>query len=263
MSVMLLDGDITLFEACMAAETEVQWSEHLWTLHSAFDKVIDSVETKVSMLARKVEAEQVVFALSCPKESRFRPQVMPTYKSNRAETRKPVAYAAARGWAQDRFDCREWPACEGDDVLGVLATSGRYTDPIIVSIDKDMMTIPGRLYRPHEDKFYDITEREADLFWMKQTLMGDRTDGYEGIPGVGPKGAEKILAQIEESLEAGGEEFTPANAWPFIVAAYAGKGLGERLALQNARMARILRAEDYDIDTLSYNLWTPPEEEAR
>ncbi|NIP35027.1 MAG: exonuclease, partial [Thermoplasmata archaeon] len=39
------------------------------------------------------------------------------------------------------------------------------------------------------DERLTITKVEADRFWMKQTLMGDKTDGYDGIPGVGPKTA--------------------------------------------------------------------------
>ncbi|NIW82658.1 MAG: phage exonuclease, partial [Thermoplasmata archaeon] len=59
----------------------------------------------------------------------------------------------------------------------------------MVSNDKDLMTIPGKLYRPMNDERLTITKVEADRFWMKQTLMGDKTDGYDGIPGVGPKTA--------------------------------------------------------------------------
>lgn len=257
MSTLILDGDIFLFEACMASEKEVRWDEHLHTLHSNLEEVQDIVMRNVSRLANKLDAHKVIFALSCPKEDRFRPRLMPTYKSNRVDARKPLAYKSAREWAKRHFDSREWPGCEGDDVLGVLATSGRYDDPIMVSNDKDLFTIPGKLYRPMNDELHETSEVLADLFWMKQTLMGDKTDGYDGIPGVGPKTADKILEQARGSLGDAMEPLTPENLWPFVVAAYAAKGLGESIALQNARMARILRYGDYNLRTQEVFLWEP------
>jgi len=257
MSTLLLDGDIFLFEAAMAAEKEVQWTEYIWTLHSNLEEVQAIVERNVSRIAAKLEATEIVFALSCPKEQRFRPRIMPTYKSNRVDARKPVAYGAAREWAKERFNVEEWPGCEGDDVLGVLATCGQYDEPIMVSNDKDLMTIPGTLYRPMNREVVVSTETQANRFWLKQTLMGDRTDGYDGIPGIGPKSSEKILDQATQSLVEAEEPVTPDNLWPFIVAAYAAKGLGERIALQNAQMARILRSSDYDIQSQEVTLWEP------
>ncbi|NIP35028.1 MAG: hypothetical protein GWN18_08825, partial [Thermoplasmata archaeon] len=95
MNTLLLDGDIFLFEAAMASEKEVRWSEHLHTLHSTPQEVQGIVMRNVSRLAAKLEASKVIFCVSCPKEERFRPQVMPTYKSNRVDARKPLGYADA------------------------------------------------------------------------------------------------------------------------------------------------------------------------
>jgi DNA polymerase-1 len=79
--------------------------------------------------------------------------------------------------------------------------------------------------------------------------MGDPADGYKGIPGVGLKRAAKILDQAED-----GE---PQEFWSLIVEAYEARGLTEDDAILNARMARILRWEDYDYDNKEVKLWTP------
>ena len=46
--------------------------------------------------------------------------------------------------------------------------------------------------------------------------------------------------------------------WKTIVDAYAAKDLDEKVALQNATLARILRHENYDIETGQIKFWQPP-----
>ena len=81
-----------------------------------------------------------------------------------------------------------------------------------------------------------------------QVLTGDATDGYPGLPGLGPVGAEKVLL--------GRDLLDELKCWEAIVAAYVKKGLTEADALVQARMARILRAEDYSAYK-GVKLWEP------
>jgi DNA polymerase-1 len=74
--------------------------------------------------------------------------------------------------------------------------------------------------------------------------MGDATDGYGGCPGIGPKTAEKLLDKH-------------GAVWKTVVDAYLKAGLTEEDAIMNARMARILRAEDWDFENNEVKLWTP------
>jgi len=139
------------------------------------------------------------------------------------------------------------PGLEGDDILGILATHPKAIrgQKIIVSIDKDMKTIPGYVWNPDKDDepiFYST--EEADYWHLYQTLTGDTTDGYPGLPGCGPKGAEKVLED---------------PSWEAVVAAYEKKGLTEEDALVQARCARILRATDYDYAKKEVKLWCPAE----
>jgi DNA polymerase-1 len=82
--------------------------------------------------------------------------------------------------------------------------------------------------------------------------MGDSTDGYSGCPGVGKVKAERLL----ESLH------TPQEMWEAVVAAYEKAGLSEAEAITQARVARILRASDYDFVNKSVKLWSPDYETA-
>ena len=71
-----------------------------------------------------------------------------------------------------------------------------------------------------------------------QTLVGDPTDGYSGCPKCGQKKAKELLPPVIKWHE--------DEVWKIIVSTYRKQGLGEADALKNARMARILRAGEYE-----------------
>jgi 5'-3' exonuclease len=72
--------------------------------------------------------------------------------------------------------------------------------------------------------------------------MGDATDGYQGLKGVGPKTAVKLLDKHGWN-------------WDGVVKIYKSKGLQEKHALLTARLAYILQNKDYDKGKIT--LWTP------
>ena len=146
----------------------------------------------------------------------------------------------------------EKPQLEADDVIGILATSNKIIkgDKVVWSLDKDFKTIPCKFRRESPDGSHEsrcISPEEADWWFMYQTLIGDKVDGYEGCKGVGDKTARKILGEIgEKSL---------IDMWQTVKETYTTKGYTEADALLNARMARILRAEDYDFKKKEVKLW--------
>ena len=145
------------------------------------------------------------------------------------------------------------PTLEADDLLGILSSRLRTdeTETVVVSIDKDLRSIPGLFFnigRP-DDGIREITQEEADRWFMMQALMGDMTDNYPGCPKFGPATAAKALDAVAP---------TPGAMWSVVVAAYAKAGFGEDYALTMARLARILRDGEYDFNTKKVNLWEPP-----
>jgi 5'-3' exonuclease len=124
----------------------------------------------------------------------FRHIIYPQYKANRKGSARPVGLGHAIKYLEDNYKIARRPGLEADDVMGILAGSEHITDPVIVSIDKDMMTVPGRVLNPNKmNRAQKVSERSADRMMFYQALVGDSTDGYPGAKGIGPKKAEKAL----------------------------------------------------------------------
>lgn len=243
---LLIDGDHALYVATSAVEREVRWDEggnHV--LYSNYDEAMYLFEARIAGLRRHLGADKVYLAFTG--QENFRYTLFPEYKGNRS-SRKPLCYFRCLSsiFADTRYVAKMIPSLEADDLLGIWSTQGKIKHPIIVSEDKDLQTIPGRLYR--DNNLLTITEEHADYFWMTQTLTGDTTDGYPGLPGCGPKTAEQFLTN-----EAGGK-----NLWERVVTAYTKKSLTADDALLMARLSRILRASDWDTKKQEVKLWTPP-----
>jgi DNA polymerase-1 len=196
----------------------------------------------------------------------FRNAVYPIYKKHREGYDRPSLYDPLTEWLKMR-EQGEWylyPTMEADDVLGIKQTHCTMCNvhTVIVSIDKDMLTIPGYHLNPNkaDDGVIHVDEDTADYNWMMQTLAGDRVDNYKGAPGIGPGGAAKLLdpwkghltAMWEAVLEGYHAQWGKPN-WnakfqfddPYVE------------ALANARCARILRYCDHNPETKEPILWTP------
>ena len=142
-------------------------------------------------------------------------------------------------WCRDNYRTVTMPTLEADDVMGIKSNS----TTMIISDDKDMKTIPTKIYRPMSNEFLDISQQEADKNFLTQALTGDSTDGYKGLSGVGIKKAEAILGSRPH--------------WGAVEDAYLKAGYTKEEALTQARLARILRSSDWDYDKEEVKLWTP------
>lgn len=249
---LLIDGDTLIFAASAATEYETQWSDWLWTLHGEFQAALRHLTDALAEIEDQLKPDHIIMAIT--DEENWRKSVMPGYKLHRKKTRKPITYKPLRDYCHETMDVYQRPMLEGDDILGILATHPTLIpgEKIIVSIDKDMKTIPGKhLNYQHardagdawESKVHEVTVEQADRHHLFQTLTGDSSDGYPGCPGIGPVSAKKVLGA--------------APLWENVVAAYKKAGLGEGVALQNARVARILRHADYDFKKREVKLWVP------
>jgi len=242
---VLIDADITAFQVCSVAEVEIEWHEEVWSLYSDFKEVKADFADAVSGIIELTGAKTAVLAFTDTQN--FRKSVYGPYKGNR-KGRKPMNYKRLKDWASETWETYVWPNLEGDDVLGVLATSNPHVG--IYSADKDMKTLPVTHWDGEERFWRPYSLLEADWWFMYQTLTGDSTDGYPGCPGIGPKRAADILGPVAHR--------PITDLWPDVVQAFESKGLTEEDAIQQARCARILRHEDYNQANGDIRLWNPP-----
>lgn len=238
---LLIDADEYIYQIAAACEREIDWGDGIWTLHGDANEGINTLIKSIEDLKAKLSADMVLMCLSS--STNFRKKLDATYKANRKDTRKPVIFKALRQYVVDNYDTTEGKDLEADDIMGILGTTPNADqDRIIVSSDKDMQGVPGKLYRDGQVEV--ISEEEAHRYHMYQTLVGDRADNYPGCPKVGEVGASKILdCDVEEM-------------WPRVVAAFEKAGLTKKDALLQARLARILQHGDYNQKTKKVKLWT-------
>ncbi|KPJ71099.1 hypothetical protein AMJ51_00180 [Microgenomates bacterium DG_75] len=102
---------------------------------------------------------------------------------------------------------------EADDVIGTLANQAakRRVETVIVTGDKDLLQLVKsrvKLYAPKkgfsEPIMYDQKKVEKEMgITPKQivdykALIGDSSDNYPGVPGIGPKTAPKLLNKYKD-----------------------------------------------------------------
>lgn len=245
-TTLLIDTDIIAYRVAAVHEDRTAFGVYVGDLGDAL-KQADGI---VGELMESLKADRAILCLS-DSTANWRNGVLPTYKHNREGTVRPELLAAVKAHLATDYESKGYPTLEADDVMGILAThpnaiTGR---KIIVSEDKDMRTIPCSLYAPHRSELgvIEISELDANRFHMWQTICGDATDGYKGAPGIGPGSvyAEEVISAENAEL------------WDIVLDAYAAVRLTETEAIQQAQVARILRAEDYNIRTKEMALWAP------
>jgi len=243
--VLLIDGDILLYKIAMNNEVETHWGDGLWTLHSDANICKADVDLVIDDLGASLEADDYVVALTDSKN--FRKDVLPTYKNNRKDKRKPLALKELREYVIKKHRGIVWDNLEADDVMGIMATEPTEEERIVVTIDKDLKTVPCNLSSDGLN-VQRIPERLADYWFMIQTLTGDKVDGYDGVEGIGIKTAEKLIKKYTN--------VPLLDLWKIVKKIYVDKGYTEAEALQQARVARILRHGEYNKKTGKVKLWT-------
>lgn len=248
MSKLVIDGDVFLYRFAFANQFKVRWDEETTSevIHD-FAIAADEMERFIVRLLRRVDCDDYIIALSHPRDFRFR--IDPNYQIKRKDLVPPVHKEALREYIYENHPWIQMDWLEADDVLGIMATE-RPKEVVMATIDKDLRQIPGRLFDWHRDQFVKIKSADANHFFYTQVLMGDQTDGIRGIPKVGPKKATAYLEDFYGEPE--------DKIWAHVLDVYAEHGLTPEYALQQARLVRILRHGEYDLDRQRPILWKGP-----
>lgn len=237
---LLVDADFITYKACASAEDEIDWGDDVIMVISKFSDAYRNVKRELNKIKDYFLWDTPELILFFSDSKNFRKSIYPAYKGHR-QRKKPCGYRRVINKLSEEYEVIRMPELEADDAMGIYATAN--PGNIICSPDKDMRQIPGKLY--NMDELITVTPEEGDSWHYIQTLAGDQTDGYTGVPGLGVK---RAAALFEEK----------GYTWDVVVEAFKSKGLDEKDALMNARLAKILTCKDYDPIQRQVIPWLPP-----
>lgn len=155
-------------------------------------------------------------------EGNFRNEISKTrvYKGNRDALHRPKYERDIREYLIGKWGAVVVNDMEADDAIAMEQAEDieeclvpRGMDPntdeilygkfatIICAIDKDFNQVPGWHYNFSKKDKYWVSEEDALRFFYQQLLTGDPSDNIQGIPGCGPKTAEKLLKDCTTEAE--------------------------------------------------------------
>ena len=242
--MMIVDGDLVAYKITSSLEEPIDWGNDEWTLHSDLKKGKQLWEQTIDYYKQLTKSLTILITFSDRKN--FRKILDKEYKSYRKKIRKPVCYSALRDWIKQKYAWISLPNLEADDTIGLLATGVHKTNNVIISGDKDMRTIPTWHCFIGDDSIEYVDQTKADMNFCTQVLTGDQADGYKGCVGVGAIKASRVLNN-KKSID---------DMWEAVVEEFERNKMSYEDAYHQARLARILRAGEYDYRSHKPTLWS-------
>ena len=185
-----LDEEGNVIQKVYTAEEDALYLQQAWK----------SLQRHLVELKEKLFCDEVMIAVDAG--SNFRKVIFPEYKMHLGRTNatyRPSEYSKfipfiRKLWAR-QGEAIEAEGREADDLLRIWAEECRAVgqDFIVVSIDKDLLMIPGKHYNLNREDVTDISIEEGRRRYYTQILMGDQMDNIPGVRGMGPKKTEKHL----------------------------------------------------------------------
>ena len=163
------------------------------------EEALESLDARLEQMFEQVEATEYAGFLTAGKCFRYAAAKTKPYKGNRKYGDKPYIFPAIKEYLRQHWGFTSIPELEADDLVSI-----HHTDPfgstVICSPDKDVLyQNRGIHYNYGKAEIVTVDEVESIRFLWKQMLMGDSTDGIQGIPKVGPKTADAWLKNINSN----------------------------------------------------------------
>lgn len=199
MTTLLVDGDLCAYRVAASCENE--------TLEVAMQRVDSLIDSFILDL----QATDFVVYLTGP--TNFRYEIYPEYKATRQDVPKPRHLKDVKEYLTTAYNAVTSVNCEADDMMATEQWSADFGSTVIVSLDKDMLQVPGQHYSwkieggpmskrwVREAKFQTVSEMDGLRFFYTQCLKGDRSDNIKGVAGIGPKKAEALLKECSTEKE--------------------------------------------------------------
>lgn len=188
--IALVDADVVAYRIAFGCNDEPE--------KVAIAKAAEFLEDLVFTFANADDCEGYLTG-----KDNYRHEIAKTvpYKANRV-AEKPKHLGIIREYMISAWAFSVQEKQEADDAISIRAYALGEEDYIICSIDKDLDNVRGWHYNFGKNERYFVKEEEAIKNFYRQVLTGDRVDNVPGLPGIGPKKAEKILQDCctEEEL---------------------------------------------------------------
>ena len=152
---LLIDADFIVYKACAAAESEVDFGDDVILVTSNFDDAYGATKRELTKISNKFgEFSNIILFFS--DSNNFRKQIEKSYKGHR-NRKKPCGYKRVINALKKKYKVIIKPTLEADDAMGIYAT--KFPGNCIVSPDKDMRQIPGKLY--NFDEVFTVSKEDG------------------------------------------------------------------------------------------------------
>lgn len=255
----LIDGDIICYRFAFLNEYDVDFATELDADTSEVVTIMriedakKNVDDFIRHIVKEVKADDYMVMLSG--DDNFRYGVYPDYKANRNQSTVPTLKDIIKRYILENHPSMLEPTLEADDLLGLLQVP---METVICTIDKDLDQIEGDHYNWNKDEHYFVTKEDGDMFFYKQILTGDPTDGYSGCPQIGPKKADKFFLETSWATE---EELFEkmVDLYHSQMVRYKDPNTtreqAHEFALSNAGVARMLRGDEFNFETKEIKIY--------
>ena len=198
-NLLLIDGFAMMFRSYYAVRFAPQHEgKNINAVYGCATTIMQALE--------QFTPEKVLVAFDSP-EKTFRHELDPNYKAQR--TAAPDEFIAQIDLVKELIEAFNIPlfinpGFEADDIIGTLATQAKDYKSYILSGDLDFLQLVNdritlARFNGKSPELFDAAATEAKLGIPPsqvidyKALCGDSSDNYKGLPGMGPKGATKLL----------------------------------------------------------------------
>jgi len=238
---LLIDADSLLYKVGYRNADTL----HVEHMYADVIREISKIEQAMWLRVGYAKGDTIETEVLLTKGSNFRYDIFPEYKNNRKEkTALDATVSELRKLILSRLDYATYTEnTEADDIIIDKSNRPQPVDTtmFIAAIDKDITgvcLVP--CYNYNKNVWIEAhTPLEAEVAVLTQAIVGDSSDGYKGIKGIGAVGAKKI---VDDLLA---ERITKQD--------YIDKFESEE---QCVLMNRLVRMDQYDTTTNTLTLWT-------
>lgn len=229
MSKAIIDVDTYLYKAALTCNELIEIQPGIYYEAYNLNKARAYLKEVFENLTTRCGCDEYILVTGGIGKN-FRYIINPKYKANRKKQAKPLMLDLIKDMVFKEFPICYTPCLEADDTCRILLEES--PDNVIVSVDKDLRTFTGKIYDSYHDEVKYISPIQAEANFKRQLLIGDKTDGYDGLPKIGPATANKLLLKgitIDD-----------------IVQMYIDAGLGTETFETVYNCAKILGKEEYN-----------------